>query len=107
MTGSGNHRGITASVVALMIVAGAGYLDYYILQNGLPKSGSDSTVVTMILTAWNGLAGIVASYFYGNSANSDRKTEILANSTPAQTTTATTADATITSTPAPTQQAAP
>ena len=55
----------------------------------------------MVLTAWNGIALNVCNYFFGNSANSDRKTEILANSSPAQTTTATTADATITTAPAP------
>ncbi len=83
-----------------MVVFGTGYLDWYILQNGLPKSTDTANVVVMVLTAWNGLSGVVIAYFFGNSANSDRKTELLATSSPAQTTTATTADATITSAPA-------
>lgn len=77
-------RGITGNAVAVMVVAGALFLDYYILQNGLPKSGTDSTVVTMILTAWNGFAGGVVAFYFGRSQDSDRKTELLAQSSPAK-----------------------
>ena len=81
----GTHRGITASVIAVMVVAGAGFLDLYILQNGLPKAADTANVVVMILTAWNGLAAAVVGYFFGNSANSDRKSELLAQSSPSPT----------------------
>lgn len=100
MTRSQGHRGITASILAVFFVGGGIYLDYYILANGLPRAdGASHDAVIMVLTAWNGMMLNVCSYFFGNSANSDRKTEILANSSPAQTTTASTADATLTSTP--------
>lgn len=82
---AGTHRGVTASVIAVMVVAGAGFLDFYILENGLPKDPNTANVVVMILTAWNGLAAAVVGYFFGNSANSDRKSELLAQSTPVPT----------------------
>jgi len=77
-----NHRGITASLVAVIVVIGAGYLDWYILQNGLPKSTDTANVVVMVLTAWNGLAGVVASYYFGASHDSARQAEIKANVKP-------------------------
>ena len=91
------HRGITASVVAILVVMGAGFLDYYILTAGLPKTEPSANVVVMILTAWNGLAGVVVNYFMGNSANSDRKTELLATSSPPTGTTTTATPTSITS----------
>jgi hypothetical protein len=54
-------------VLALLVVAGAGYLDYFILQNGLPHSTDTANVVVMILTAWNGIAAMVCNYYYGAS----------------------------------------
>jgi hypothetical protein len=61
------HRGLTSSVLALLVVTGAGYLDYFILQNGLPHSTDTANVVVMILTAWNGIAAMVCNYYYGAS----------------------------------------
>lgn len=73
------HRGITATMVAIMVVVGALGVDFYVLVNGLPRAeGASHDAVIMILTAWNGLALNVVSYFFGNSANSDRKTELMA-----------------------------
>ena len=77
------HRGITASVIAVSVVIGAGGLDYYILQNGLPRSNDTANVVVMILTAWNGLAAIVANYYFGASHDSKRQNELMAAATPA------------------------
>jgi hypothetical protein len=94
------HRGITSSILALVVVAGAGFLDYYIMQNGLPRTPDTANVVVMILTAWNGLAAAVVAYFFGSSASTDHQSQLLAESAPAQKTTATTANATITSQPA-------
>lgn len=79
---AGQHRGITASVLAVLVVFGAWGIDFYIMAHGLPASESTANVTVMILTAWNGLGGAVVGYFFGNSANSDRKTELLASSTP-------------------------
>jgi hypothetical protein len=77
------NRGVTATLVAVLLVGGAFALDLYALVNGLPKAdGSSHDAVIMILTAWNSMAALVGGYFYGNSANSDRKTELLAQ-TPA------------------------
>lgn len=102
MTG-GHHRGITASVIAVMVVMGAGYLDYFIMENGLPKTTDTANVVVMVLTAWNGLAGAVVAYFFGSSASADHQTRLLAEAAPAQKTTATGGGTTITSQPAETQ----
>lgn len=100
------HRGITASVIAFAIIAGALYVDLYTLANGLPKAdGNSHDAVIMIITAWNGLALNVSSYFFGSSASTDRQSQLLAESSPAQKTTATTAAATITSQPADTAAA--
>lgn len=76
------HRGITASALALLVVAGAGYLDYYILQDGLPKSTDTANVVVMILTAWNGIAAMVCNYFFGASHDARRTAEIIGAAVP-------------------------
>jgi len=91
------HRGVTASVLAILVVMGAGFLDFYILNDGLPESEPTANIVVMILTAWNGLTLNVCSYFFGNSANSDRKTELLATSSPPTGTTTTATPTSITS----------
>lgn len=76
------HRGITASFLALVVVTGAGYLDFYILQNGLPRSTDTANVVVMILTAWNGIAAMVCNYYYGASHDAKRATEIMGAAVP-------------------------
>lgn len=73
--------------LALVIVAIAGFLDYrvvdHMLSFGMPKD-ADNVLLGTILTAWNGAAtGVIVSFFFGRSSDSDRKTEILANATPA------------------------
>lgn len=94
------HRGITASLIAVTVVIGAGYLDYFIMQNGLPKTTDTANVVVMILTAWNGLAAAVVAHYFGSSAIADRQSQMLADSNPAQKTIAVTPGATLTSQPA-------
>lgn len=103
MSQTTRHRDLTASTLALVVVIGAGYLDYFIMQNGLPRTSDTANVVVMILTAWNGLAAAVVAHFFGSSAIADRQSQMLADASPAQKTTATTAGATITSQPADSQ----
>lgn len=81
------RRGLFVHLLSIVIVAGAWILDYrvvdHMLTYGLPK-GADSVLLGTILTAWNGAAtGVIVSFFFGRSSDSDRKTEILANATPA------------------------
>ncbi|SEO63678.1 hypothetical protein SAMN02800692_1530 [Luteibacter sp. UNC138MFCol5.1] len=81
------RRGTYVQSIAALIVIGAWVLDFrvvdFMLRNGLP-TGADSVLLGTILTAWNGAAtGVIVSFFFGRSSDSDRKTEILANATPA------------------------
>lgn len=81
------RRGTYVQSIAWAIVTGAWILDFrvvdYMLRYGLP-AGADSVLLGTILTAWNGAAtGVIVSFFFGRSSDSDRKTEILGNSMPA------------------------
>jgi len=102
----GTHRGITSSILAVMVVMGAGFLDYYIMQNGLPRTTDTANVVVMILTAWNGLAGAVVAYFFGSSASSDHQAQLLSTSTPPVTTSTTVIPGKITTESTPAAQPA-
>lgn len=80
-------RSWTAWMVAFVVMGGALCIDYYVLANGLPRAdGASHDAVIMIITAWNALALNVVSYYFGNSANSDRKTELMAQGNAAGTT---------------------
>lgn len=76
------HHGLTSSIIAVLVVVGAGYLDYFILQNGLPKSTDTANIVVMILTAWNGLAAAVCAYYFGASHDAKQANEIIGTTAP-------------------------
>lgn len=98
------HRGITAAVLAILIIAGAWCMDMYIIKRWLDGGAAKDlpNAVMGIITAWNGLALAVTGYHFGNSANSDRKTELLGASQPiVPTTTTVTPGKTVTNESAP------
>ena len=86
-------------VLAAMVYTIACLLDMYVLIAGLPKQQNTDNVVVMVLTAWNGLTLAVTGYFFGNSAGSDRKSELLAQSSPGPTVSVRGNDATVNAPP--------
>lgn len=72
---------LTAAMGLLVILIAAG-LDAMVIYRGLPN-GADSVLTGTILGAWNAAAGVVLNFYFGRSSDSDRKTEIIANATPA------------------------
>ena len=79
-------RTLFIAALSVFIVTGAFTLDYRVVSSILvdPQSpAGDSTLLGTILGAWNGAAlGVIVNFFYGRSSDSDRKTDIIAQSTP-------------------------
>lgn len=69
---------ILAALVVILTAAGEGW----VLTHGYPSSVSGE-LVGRILGTLDNAAILVLSYYFGSSAGSDRKTEILAQSSPA------------------------
>lgn len=72
----------TMDVIAVMVVTITATIDAFVLYHGT-GSGQDAVMVGTIIGAWNtGGVGVVLNYFFGSSAGSARKSELLATSTP-------------------------
>jgi hypothetical protein len=107
-------RTLFMAALATFIVSGAFYLDYLVIISILTSPNdraSTSTLLGTIIGVWNGAGlGVVVGFYFGRSSDSDRKTDIIAASTPpvATSTTVTPGMTTTESTPAePTLPTAP
>ncbi|HEV2349029.1 MAG TPA: hypothetical protein VG028_04185 [Terriglobia bacterium] len=70
-------RDYTPTVLGYLVVALTASLEAYVLLRGLPAA-IDPVIVGRILGTLDAALTLVLSYFFGSSAGSDRKTEILA-----------------------------
>lgn len=72
---------IPAALAILITMGFFGVLAYMLLRT-IPPSGHDAMLLMLgsLSTAWTA----VVSYYFGSSAGSDRKTELLANAPPVQ-----------------------
>lgn len=69
------------SVLAIVIVLGFFACVAYLIRFGKPENSSDAML--LMLGSLSGAFGATVSYFFGTTANSARKTELLAASAPA------------------------
>jgi lipopolysaccharide export LptBFGC system permease protein LptF len=68
------------TLLALVIVIGFFACLAYLIRYGKPESSSDAML--LMLGSLSGAFGATVSYFFGTTANSARKTELLAASVP-------------------------
>jgi hypothetical protein len=80
-------RTFTTWLLAVLVVLITAGVDFYVVSSlmhiGMPTIGD--VLVGTIVGAWNGSTSTALAFFFGNSANSDRKTELLATSSPGPT----------------------
>lgn|SRR5690242_10691529 len=69
------------TILGYVVVALAVSLEAFVLLHGVPSS-TDPVIVGRILGTLDAALTLVLSYYFGSSAGSDRKTELLAGSSP-------------------------
>ena len=83
------RRGTFVHFLGLVIVLCAFYMDARTVEKILSTPDfkiAESTLLGTILGVCNSAAfGVVVGFYFGRSSDSDRKTELLANATPAAT----------------------
>lgn len=67
-------------LLAAVVIACCLVFEGYILSNGIP-AGVDPVIVGRILGTLDSALMLILSYYFGSSAGSDRKTEIMAGTT--------------------------